>query len=258
MRVFPLGAKPRKPDYRDWPASQVLTVPRFGAPSEKAWAQPILLDQGGYSTCVANAWTHLLTGDPVQHPGIRPLNPNRQPSYAKLGSSAYWTNPVTGKVDYEGDGYKAERYAVKLYDAIHDGVRMPVDPERDDGAYTQLGGDVLKERGLISAYYAVASADEVVTAILTHGPVVFASAWYRSMYDTVLHADGSRWVNVDPATGIAGYHAYLLPQAVAGVNGWVSMHNSWGPLWGAHGNARISLADLQTLFMGQAFIATEV
>jgi hypothetical protein len=253
--MHPLGALPVKPDYRDWPAR--LVIPASTTITEKFHASPIMLDQGGYGTCVANAWTHLLTGDPIQHPGIRKLDPARQPSYAKLGSSAYWTNPLTGKVDYQGDAYKAENYAVRLYDAIHDGVRMPLDPERDDGAYTQLGGDILKERGLISGYYRAMSADEVVTAILTHGPVVFASPWYASMDSPVKHADGSRWLNVDPSTPIRGYHAYLLDAAVTGVNGWVRNHNSWGPMWSPRGSARISIPDLQILFMGQAFIATE-
>lgn len=253
---YPLGAKPVKPDYRDYPARLVL--PAATTVTEKAWAEPIMLDQGGYGTCVANAWTHLLTGDPIQHASIRALDPAKQPSYARWGTSAYWTNPLTGKVDYQGDAYKAERYAVRLYDAIHDGVMEEADPARENGCQTQHGGDVLIQRGLISAYYRAASADEVVTAILTHGPVVFASPWYNSMFGTVRHADGSHWVNVDPSSGIAGYHAYLLDAAVTGVNGWVRDHNSWGPGWAPHGSARISIADLQILFWGQAFIATEV
>jgi hypothetical protein len=254
-----LGAIPRKRDPRDWKMKTIL--PATTTLTQKTWQSPIRLDQGGYGTCVFNAWTHYLTCGPIQHTEKVLLDPEKQPSYSQLGSSAYWTDPVTGKVDYSGDGYAAELYAVRGYDAIHDGILMPKDPERDDGAYTHLGAVILKRRGLIDGYYSAESVDDVLQAVLTHGPVVHASAWYRNMFGTYKGQDDMQYVDVDPASGLAGYHAYLIDAVnLAPTTGepFATILNSWGPGWGKRGRARIAIPDLGTLWMNNAWIAGEV
>jgi hypothetical protein len=250
---FQFGAKPRKPDPRDYKAALVL--PSTTVVGRKLWDKPIQLDQGPYGTCVAQAWTHLLTDDPVEHPEKWLLDPANQPSYTRLGSSAYWVDQQTG--DYTGVPVRAELYAVRLYDAIHDGLLEPLDPERNDGCSTQDGATVLARRGLISAYYRLENAEAVVQAVLTHGPVVFASPWYHSMFNTHLDGD-TRWVNVDPATGIAGYHAYVIDGAdnTSSVVR-IRLHNSWGVVWGNKGSAWLTLDELRVLWIDQAFLATE-
>jgi hypothetical protein len=150
---------------------------------------------------------------------------------------------------------------VKLYDAIHDGVLMPLDPERDDGAYTSLGAVILQRRGLVSAYYRAESVDDVIQSILTTAPVVFASAWYRSMTGTSKLWSDKAYVNVDLSSGILGYHAYLLDAVnLAPAEGppFVRLTNSWGPGWGQKGSARVTIEDLHTLYIHNAWIATEV
>jgi len=249
-----LGAKPRKPDPRDFPAASLLPTTLVSA--RKLWEKPIQLDQNAYGSCVSNAWTHSLTEDPVQHPEKRLLDPALQPSYAKLGSKAYWCD---AQGNYTGIPVAAELYAVRLYDAIHNGVMEPLDPDRNDGCYTQHGGDVLVARGLLRAYYRVASAEAVLQAVLTQGPVVFASPWYRSMDDTHRDAQGTAWVDVDPATGLRGYHAYVIDAAdTTGTTDRGRIHNSWGQEWGNKGSAWVTLDDLRILFMNQAFIAEEI
>jgi hypothetical protein len=224
--------------------------------TDKTWESPVRLDQGAYGTCVANAWTHFLTCTPIQHPDKQLLNPTKQPSYSAGGSDAYWPN------GYHADPLAAELYAMRLYDRIHDGVMEPLDPERDDGASTMDGAVILKRRGLIAGYYRAESVDDVIQAVLTKSPVVFASAWYRSMDNTPKLYDNVPYVDVDVSSGIRGYHAYLIDAAnLAPTSGpaFGAILNSWGKFsWGRGGRARITIEDLHTLYIGNAWIATEV
>jgi hypothetical protein len=245
----PLGAKIKKADPRDWPAATILPKAEV---TRMLWEKPIQLDQNMYGTCVTNAWTHILTDLPIEHPERPLLDPLNQPSYSALGSKAYWCD---ADGNYTGIPVAAEKYAVKLYDTIHNGIMEPLDPERKGGCYTQHGADVLKSRGLISSYYRCGSAEEVVQAVLTHGPVVFASAWYSSMDNTKRDSSGTMWVDVDPATPIRGYHAYVISGAAPGR---VRLQNSWGVDWGNKGIAWLTIEDLRILFANQAFIAEEV
>jgi hypothetical protein len=244
----PLGAIPRKPKPEDWLMASVLPA---AVGTVKEWQSPVRLDQGAYGTCVANAWTHFLTCTPIQHPDKVLLDPTKQPKYSTDGSMAYWPNgwyepPIAG-----------ELYALRMYDRIHDGVLEPLDPERDDGCQASDGGVILKRRGLITGYYRAASADDVVTAVLTKGPVVFASAWYRSMDNTPKLYDNMPYVDVDPASGIRGYHAYLIDAVnLAPTAGppFAVILNSWGFAWGKQSRARVAIDDLHTLFIQNAWI----
>jgi hypothetical protein len=247
----PLGAIPRRPDPRDYMMSDV--PPKLKNDTQNTWQRPILLDQGAYGTCVANAWTHFLTDTPIQHPDKGLLNPADQPSYATGGTSAYWP------AGYHSDPIAAELYALRLYDRIHDGVLEPLDPTRDAGAQADDGARVLVRRGLVSAYYRAASVDDVVQAILTKAPVVFASPWYNSMDAPHKPWNDTSYLTVDPASGLRGYHCYVLFSVnLAPLEGppFVGLQNSWGP-WGTHGGARVSIEDLHTLYIQNAWIATE-
>ncbi len=250
--THPLGANPPKRDPRDWPAATVLRPTT--TKTIQTWYLPTSLDQGPYGTCVPNAWTHLMMGSPVQHPD-RPLLALANQPPKSAGSDAWWADWGTFTIPVAG-----EKYAVKLYDTIHDGVMEAKDPARTNGCDTEDGAKVLLKRGLISAYYRARTVEEVVQAILTHGPVVFASGWYRSM-DNYHRAYNHSWLNVDLGSGLRGYHAYLLDAVnTAPTDGsppWVRLHNSWGWAEGDGGCYRVSIEDLHVLFIGAAFIATE-
>jgi hypothetical protein len=248
----PLGAIPRKPDPRDWMMASVLLTPTV---TVKEWEAPVHLDQGAHGTCVANAWTHFLTSAPIQHPDKRLLDPTKQPSYSKMGSMAYWPN------GWDADPIDAELYALRLYDRIHDGVLEPLDPARDAGCIASDGAVILKRRGLISGYYRASSVDDVIQAVLTKAPVVFASPWYFSMDNTPHLYDDAPYVDVNPASNIRGYHAYLIDAVNLTPSAgppFAVILNSWGYAWGRKGRARVTIENLHTLFIGNAWIATEV
>ncbi len=250
--VHPLGAIPRDPDPRDFLVSKLLAPTTLTA---RRWSQPIQIDQGVTGTCVANAWTHYLTDSPIQHQDNPLLDPALQPSVAKYGSYyQYW--------DENGQPRAAEKYAIDLYDSIHDGILEPLDPGREAGANTVDGAVILKRRGLVSAYYRAVSVDEVIQCILTKSPVVFASAWYNSM-DNPYGISGiakQRYLSVNLGSGIRGYHAYLLDAVDLNPDlgpPYVRLKNSWGLMWGRRGTARVTIEDLHSLFINNAFIATE-
>jgi hypothetical protein len=253
---MPLGAKPPVRDERDFPMRAVL--PPRGTKVRQYWSKPFTLDQGPYGTCVFNAWTHYLIQGPITHTDRPRLDPANQPTpgqlwwtYEKSGTfQTAWGAPVPGS---------AEEYAVEGYDKIHELYEEP-DPGREAGAYPADGAKLLQRRGLISAYYNATSVDDVITALLNQGPVVFSSAWYNSMFSPY-DAYGNKYLRVDVSSNIAGYHAYVLDAVeLAPIAGppFVRLHNSWGP-WGYKGTVRVPIEpDLNTLFINSAYIATEV
>jgi hypothetical protein len=252
----PLGALPPVRDERDFLMRAVL--PPRGTLLRRYHSKPFTLDQGPYGSCVTNAWTHYLAAGPIVHLDRARLNPDNQPSPGQL----WWTQVKSGTFQTAWGAPKpgtAEEYAVDMYDKIHELYEDP-DPERDDGCYTVDGAKILKKRGLISAYYNASSVDDVVTALLNQGPVVFAMPWYKSAYSPY-DAYGNKYLRVDVSSGIVGYHAMeldavdLAPDAGPA---FVRAHQSWGP-WGYKGTVRIPIEpELHTLFIGSAYIATEV
>lgn len=219
-----LGRLPLPRDDRDKPMAPLLVE----APlvDRHYYYRPLMLNQGNYGTCEGNMGTGWLADGPITHPDIEALK-----------------DPATG-----------EAYAQQLY------VDATGDTSMQEGAYTRQILRVLRDRGLIGAYHAAASVDEIVQALLTLGPVMFASNWYGSL-DRVVPLYGNAYIYVDEASGIRGGHAYLLDGIdLTPTDGppFVRMHNSWGPEWAHGGTARITLDDLRKLFVGDAWIGTEV
>lgn len=219
-----LGRLPLPRDDRDYRLSVIL--PERGAATRKFWTRPLVLDQGNTGTCEGNAWTGWLADAPVFHPGITALD-----------------DPTTG-----------EEYARQLYfDATHDTTL-------EQGAYTRQILKVLVQRRLIGAYHRAVSVEEVITAILTLGPVCFGSDWYASM-DDVVYEYGNAYIGVDEASGVRGGHEYVLDAIdLAPPEGppYARLHNSWSDQWAHEGTARVSIDDLHVLFVGDAFICTEL
>lgn len=223
MKLRHLGRLPLPRDDRDY---RLDTILRRTTATRKFWYRPLMLDQGYTGTCEGNAWTGWLADGPITHPDIAALD-----------------DPTTG-----------EAYARALY------VEATGDTSLQEGAYTRQLLSVLVKRGLVGAYYRASSVEEVCQAILTLGPICFGSPWYSSMDRVVLQYDNA-YIRVDEASGVRGGHEYLLDAVNLSPSAgppFARLHNSWGPGWGHQGTVRVSIDDLHLLFVGDAFICSEL
>ncbi len=116
----------------------------------------------------------------------------------------------------------------------------------------RAGAKVLKELGVIEEYRWASNANEVAAAILSVGPVVVGTPWYKDMFYP--NNEGI----IVPGGDQAGGHAYVLN----GVNldtGYFRLKNSWGRGWGNDGYAYIRMEDFEKLMneWGEACIGLE-
>jgi hypothetical protein len=129
-----------------------------------------------------------------------------------------------------------------------------------DGSSTLGLMKALKSKGYVSDYVWALDAETLVAWILTTGPVVVGTNWYKDMFTP--DKDGF----LEPAGDLAGGHEWRIEGAdrdrrcYDGSLGAVRMVNSWGPKWGDHGRAWVSFNDLDKLIkdQGEAVTATEI
>ncbi len=120
---------------------------------------------------------------------------------------------------------------------------------------------VLSGYGYVNGYQWAFDVERVVSYVLSTGPVVVGTSWYRGMstpngYSGYLEVSGPN----------DGGHAWLIIGAYRskpnpdGSRGAVRMINSWGEKWGQLGRAWITFADLERLIKekGEACVASEI
>jgi len=125
------------------------------------------------------------------------------------------------------------------------------EPGAQNGSTVRTGAKVLIARKRIGTYFFAQSVDEALDYVGRFGPVVFGTIWYAGMFKPSLLGKVIR-----PTGKVVGGHAWLA----LGVDAkYVTIRNSWGTAWGKGGDARISIADLKSVFKagGEAAAATE-
>jgi hypothetical protein len=177
------------PDARDanYPLARLAaTTPIPPAPKtgRKVWTPGPLLDQGQTPDCVGYSGRNLLAAMPTP---IRTKTP-------------------TGPTIYRG----AQRY---------DGI-----PGRHDGSDDHGSMKYLQTRGLISAYYWPANADEARDYVWWMGPVLFGTSWTNDMFDP----DSRGFVH--PTGAVAGGHEYCAIGFDADLDAYIC-YQTWGQ-WG--------------------------
>lgn len=147
-----------------------------------------------------------------------------------------------------------EAWAQELY------VAASGDTTLQEGTSGILACRILQQRGIISGYHWVTSAQELRNTILTVGSVCVGTNWYSKMFYPV-----SQYSNayLDVSGSLEGGHEYVIN----GINlnpasgpPFYRMKNSWNRTWAHGGTARIACEDLEDLVFnqdGDAVVITE-
>ena len=113
-----------------------------------------------------------------------------------------------------------------------------------EGTSVLAGAKVMKSRGFITSYRWALSADDAVKSIMYYGPGVMGCNWLENMFDPTSD------YFLDVSGDSAGGHAILVYGVQLGADGkpaYVLVKNSWGPMWGRYGSAKIHMNDFAKL-----------
>lgn len=225
---YRLGAKPSRPDLRDYDF-RTLIAPRAAEVAESVKATDrknytmvgpdFRINQGNEGTCVGHGHTNdLLAG---------------------LSTHATYPDFQTSEL--------AHQFARRLY------FESTGDSTYQEGAYPRDACDTLLRWGLIESYWKVMQVEDIITCLLTFGPVGIAVPWYDSMYfnnGILSNQYGNQWIKCNFKNHV-GYHFLALTGIdLAPDNGappYVRVQNSWGPGWLQNGTARLTIEYLRQL-----------
>lgn len=189
------------PDPRDGAFPMAAHVPAEIPVTRHTWRHPVALDQGETPQCVAYAWTGWLRSAPIRQQG-----PKEWP--VELYRQAQAVDPWAG--------------------------------QPHDGSTVRAGAKVVGASRYLLSYVWATDVDTVVDFLLTQGPVVLGTNWYRSMF----RPDAQGVVRVEGAK--AGGHAYLAVGADR-KRGMLACLNSWSPSWGERGKFYVPLETAERL-----------
>jgi hypothetical protein len=217
-----LGAKPDRLDPRDYQLATHTLAPAAIEIDRKFYpmvAPDFRIDQGDEGTCVGHGDTNLLLAGPSPHPDYP---------------------------DFQTEEL-AHQFARRLY------FETTGDDTYQQGAYPRDACAKLLEWGLIDSYWKVLQVEDVVTALLTFGPVGLALPWYESMFyenGKLTKQFGNYWIKVNMESELAGYH-WVIATGVDmspddGAPAWLRIQNSWGD-WGWNGTARLTVESFRRL-----------
>ena len=134
-------------------------------------------------------------------------------------------------------------HALKIYHRAQ--TLDPWEGEDYDGTSVLAGVKALKALGYIREYRWAFNLNEILLTLGYRGPVILGVAWHNDMSSP----DGQGFVK--PTGSVVGGHA-VLARAVNVRLGYVTIRNSWGPLWGAGGDCFITFDNLEKLLQENA------
>ena len=223
--TFPhaLGAKPDRPDPRDYRFALTPARATAAAATDRKFYTMVgpdfRIDQGNEGTCVGHASTNVLLAGPTEHD-----------TYADFATEE-----------------SAHQFARRLY------LEASGDATFEQGMHPRDAAAKLKEWGLVDSYWGVPQVDDVITALLTFGPVTIAVPWYSSMFygdGRLAKAYGNYWIKVNLESEHVGYHDIALTGVDLapddGAPAFLRVQNSWGD-WGQNGTARLTVESFRRL-----------
>jgi hypothetical protein len=220
---YALGAKRDRPDPRDLLVNTAALAPQAALIDRKMYTMvspDFRINQGNEGTCVGHGDTNLLMAGASEH--------RTYPEFATEES--------------------AHQFARKLY------FETTGDATYKQGAYPRDACAKLLEWGLIDSYWSVPQVDDVITTLLTFGPVGLTLPWYVSMYDnqaSMSKVYGNWWIKVNLESEHVGYH-WIVATGVDldpddGAPPWLRLENSWGSGWGFNGTGRLTVENFRLL-----------
>jgi len=234
---YRLGAKRDRPDPRNYLLDTAALAPQAAVLDRKMYTMvnpDFRIDQGHEGTCVGHGHTNLLMAGPSEHR----LYP-----------------------EFETEE-KAHQFARRLY------LEASGDTTYQTGMFPGDACAKLKEWGLIDSYWSVPQVDDVITALLTFGPVGLTLPWYFSMYDgnngkgdkVLAEQYGNYWIKVNMESIFIGYHWIIVTGIDLapddGAPEWLRIQNSWGD-WGWNGTGRLTVENFRRLNTGSNWTFAE-
>ena len=131
----------------------------------------------------------------------------------------------------------------KHYDGLSPGV---------EGTTIRAAAKLLQITGHISSYKWCWTSNTAINWLLTQGPLVVGTNWYEGM-------DRPDKEFLSLSGDLVGGHAYLA-YGVDVEDEYIRIHNSWSPLWGKKGKAKIRFSDFNRLLQenGECCAAVEI
>lgn len=206
-----------EPDSRDYKLSTYIRdLDWWPTVRRRRWTVGMILDQGRTNSCVGQGWKQ-------------------------------WqqTTPVAG---YQGPSAWDIYVRAKLVDEWPENDSVTT----DTGTSVRAGAKVQQEDGRLGTYAFAQTVDEINHWILTRGPVVMGTLWYRDMYYP--NTTGL----VVPTGPVMGGHCYLAYGTDRDL-GVIECVNSWGLGWGKMGRFKLTYETMDYLLhnQGEACVAME-
>lgn len=184
------------------------------------WKVGPCLDQAAEGACVGHGYTNEATASPVRV------------DFTTLDLGAEWPKDP-------------QAFAFALYDWCRRNDPWP--GEDYDGTSVLTGAQGMKMLGLIPEYRWAFSMEDLIDALVAHGPAVLGLEWRDGMYD----APGGELTGTG---AVVGGHCILAvgydPEhrfSDGTVTEAIALFNSWGREWGINGLAWIRVSELAGL-----------
>jgi len=259
-----LGRNVSAPDPRNWQLGTFLDGGGTATPLDAALDALL----AGYAGKATKAWARLVTQalDAMAPTPPVPPTPPAPPAPTPSGAVEWLdTEPVLDQGQTPhciGDGGAQwgntppvdDRYTQADADVLYYACKTrDGEPGQENGSSVHTLAKELAARGRIGGYAWAANVDQVAQWVLGHGPVIFGTDWYDSMFTP--DANGL----IVPTGQLRGGHCYV----VVGYDPATQLFkilNSWSASWGINGRAYLHYSSVRSLLatQGEALAAVEL